>query len=80
MKIQNLRWLIVALLFIATGLSFLDRQVLSLAIIKIKDDLSYAVSSEDGKSMQLIWSDYGDDHFKYYRWNQMEIEIITEKF
>jgi ACS family hexuronate transporter-like MFS transporter len=38
MKIKNLRWIIVALLFIATGLSFLDRQVLSLAIIKIKDD------------------------------------------
>ena len=36
MKIKNLRWIIVALLFVATGLSFLDRQVLSLAIIKIK--------------------------------------------
>ncbi len=38
MKIKNLRWIIVALLFMATGLSFLDRQVLSLAIIKIKDE------------------------------------------
>jgi len=37
-KINNLRWIIVALLFMATGLSFLDRQVLSLAIIKIKDE------------------------------------------
>ncbi len=36
MKIKNLRWIIVALLFVATGLSFLDRQVLSLAVIKIK--------------------------------------------
>lgn len=40
MKIKNLRWIIVALLFVATGLSFLDRQVLSLAIIKIKDDFN----------------------------------------
>ena len=38
MKIKNLRWIIVALLFTATGLSFLDRQILSLAIIKIKDE------------------------------------------
>jgi len=38
LKIKNLRWIIVALLFIATGLSFLDRQVLSLAIIKIKHE------------------------------------------
>jgi ACS family hexuronate transporter-like MFS transporter len=38
MKINNLRWIIVALLFLATGLSFLDRQVLSLAIIKIKEE------------------------------------------
>ncbi len=38
MKIKNLRWIIVALLFVATGLSFLDRQVLSLAIIKIKGE------------------------------------------
>ncbi len=38
MKIKNLRWIIVALLFVATGLSFMDRQVLSLAIIKIKEE------------------------------------------
>lgn len=38
MKIKNLRWIIVGLLFSATALSFLDRQVLSLAIIKIKDE------------------------------------------
>lgn len=35
-----MRWIIVGLLFIATALSFLDRQVLSLAIIKIKDDFN----------------------------------------
>lgn len=33
--------------------------------------------SDDGKSMQLIWSDAGNDHSTYYRWNQMEIEILT---
>lgn len=31
-------WLIVAMAFIATALSFLDRQVLSISIIKIKED------------------------------------------
>ncbi len=31
-------WLIVAMVFIATALSFLDRQVLSISIIKIKED------------------------------------------
>ncbi|MCX6219293.1 MFS transporter [Spirosoma sp.] len=35
---RNLRWLIVSLLFVATGLSFLDRQVLSIAIIKIQQE------------------------------------------
>ncbi|GAB3693966.1 MFS transporter [Spirosoma flavus] len=35
---KSLRWLIVFLLFIATGLSFLDRQVLSIAIIKIQEE------------------------------------------
>ncbi len=40
MKIKNLRWVIVALLFAATGLSFMDRQVLSLAVIKIKEEFS----------------------------------------
>lgn len=38
MKKSNLRWIIVTLLFIATGLSFLDRQVLSVAIIKIQEE------------------------------------------
>lgn len=35
---RNIRWFIVWLLFIATGLSFLDRQVLSIAIIKIQEE------------------------------------------
>ncbi|GAB3263042.1 MFS transporter [Larkinella harenae] len=35
---KNIRWLIVFLLFIATGLSFLDRQVLSIAILKIQEE------------------------------------------
>jgi len=39
-KIKNLRWLIVGLLFIATALSFLDRQVLSISILKIQSDLN----------------------------------------
>jgi hypothetical protein len=34
--------------------------------------------SKDGKAMQLIWSDAGDDHTTNYKWNQMEIEIVTE--
>lgn len=33
-----LRWLVVFLVFLATGLSFLDRQVLSIAILKIQED------------------------------------------
>lgn len=33
---------------------------------------------EDGKKMILIWSDAGDNHSTNYKWNQMEIEIITE--
>jgi len=33
-------WIIVALLLLATSLSFLDRQVLSVSIIKIKEELS----------------------------------------
>ena len=37
---NNLRWLIVFLLFIATGLSFLDRQVLSIAILKIQEEFN----------------------------------------
>lgn len=34
--------------------------------------------SDDGKKMVLIWSDAGNNHSTYYKWNQMEIEIITE--
>jgi len=34
---------------------------------------------EDGKTMQLIWSDAGDDHSTNYKWNQMEIEILIEQ-
>lgn len=33
--------------------------------------------SEDGRTMTLIWSDAGDDHSTNYKWNQMEIEILT---
>lgn len=35
-------WIIVFLLFIATGLSFLDRQVLSMTIIKIQDEFKFS--------------------------------------
>ena len=35
---KHVRWLVVFLLFIGTGLSFLDRQVLSIAIIKIQEE------------------------------------------
>lgn len=35
---HKVRWVIVSLLFVATGLSFLDRQVLSIAIIKIQEE------------------------------------------
>ena len=38
MEQSSIRWFIVTLLFIATGLSFLDRQVLSIAIIKIQQE------------------------------------------
>ncbi|GAB2792598.1 MFS transporter [Rhabdobacter roseus] len=38
MKNTSTRWFIVGLLFVATGLSFLDRQVLSIAIIKIQEE------------------------------------------
>ena len=37
-NISWIHWLIVGLVFLATALSFLDRQVLSMSIIKIKDD------------------------------------------
>lgn len=38
-------WLIVGLLFIVTALSFMDRQILSMSILKIKEDI--AISNED---------------------------------
>ncbi|MCE5175561.1 MAG: MFS transporter [Bacteroidales bacterium] len=38
-------WLVVALLFIVTALSFLDRQILSISILKIKEDI--AISDTD---------------------------------
>ena len=34
--------------------------------------------SKDGKKMVLIWSDAGNNHSTYYKWNQMEIEIVTD--
>ncbi len=37
MKSVKLRWFVVSMLFVATGLSFLDRQVLSIAIIEIEE-------------------------------------------
>lgn len=40
MKKSRLRWLVVSLVFVATGLSFLDRQVLSIAIIKIQEEFA----------------------------------------
>ena len=40
MKNSRLRWIIVGLVFIATGLNFLDRQVLSIAIIKIQEEFN----------------------------------------
>lgn len=38
-------WLIVGLLFIVTALSFMDRQILSMSILKIKEDIT--ISNED---------------------------------
>jgi ACS family hexuronate transporter-like MFS transporter len=37
-----MRWFVVALVFAATGLSFLDRQVLSIAIIKIQNEFQFS--------------------------------------
>jgi len=37
-NVHALRWWIVGLVFVATGLNFLDRQVLSIAIIKIQEE------------------------------------------
>lgn len=34
--------------------------------------------SNDGKTMHLIWSDAGDDHSTNYKWNQIQIELITK--
>ena len=39
MKVSGLRWLIATLLFLACGLSFFDRQVLSVLAPKITADL-----------------------------------------
>ncbi|TDE17428.1 MFS transporter [Dyadobacter psychrotolerans] len=41
MKSNSIRWLVVFMVFIATGLSFLDRQVLSIAIIKIQKEFAF---------------------------------------
>lgn len=40
MYTSRVRWVVLGLLFLATGLSFLDRQVLSIVIIKIQDELN----------------------------------------
>ena len=40
MKLSRIHWIILFLVFIATGLSFLDRQVLSITIIKIQREFS----------------------------------------
>jgi len=42
MKKSYLPWLVLALLFVATGLSFLDRQVLSMTIIKIQAEFKFS--------------------------------------
>lgn len=42
MKKNFLPWLILALLFVATGLNFLDRQVLSMTIIKIQTEFKFS--------------------------------------
>ena len=52
LKIKNLRWLIVGLLFVATALSFLDRQVLSISILRIQTDL-------DVSDVQYGWINTG---------------------
>lgn len=41
MKLNSIRWFVVLMVFIATGLSFLDRQVLSIAIIKIQKEFNF---------------------------------------
>ena len=42
MKKYSIRWFIVFMVFLATGLSFLDRQVLSIAIIKIQKEFHFS--------------------------------------
>lgn len=37
---NKLRWLVLFMVFVATGLSFLDRQVLSVVIIKIQQEFT----------------------------------------
>ncbi|MBK8504954.1 MAG: MFS transporter [Saprospiraceae bacterium] len=44
-KSKYIPWVVVFLAFVATALSFLDRQVLSVSIIKIKED--FAISDTD---------------------------------
>lgn len=34
--------------------------------------------SKDGRKMVLVWSDAGNDHSTWYKWNQMEIEILLK--
>jgi len=41
MKYRHAHWIILAFLFVATGLSFLDRQVLSMCIIKIQEEFGF---------------------------------------
>ena len=42
MKPNSIRWFIVMMVFVATGLSFLDRQVLSIAVIKIQKEFNFS--------------------------------------
>lgn len=42
MKRNYIRWWVVFLVFIATGLSFLDRQVLSIAVIRIQKEFGFS--------------------------------------
>src|SRR5688572_22188312 len=39
---HSIRWFVVFMVFVATGLSFLDRQVLSIAIIKIQKEFQFS--------------------------------------
>lgn len=42
MKKNYIRWWVVFLVFLATGLSFLDRQVLSIAVIRIQKEFGFS--------------------------------------